>query len=203
MTDFFFLFALPAIAYLLGSIPFGLLLTRTFCRTDIRKTGSGNIGATNVRRTAGNTLGLLTLAGDVLKGAVPVYLAAARVPPGGPGPDLYVAIVAFSAFCGHLWPVYLRFRNGGKGVATALGVMLAISPVAVLIALLVFAMVLCFSGRVSASSLAASASLPAIVWEATGSGVFTAMAALVGVLIFFRHGANIRRILEGEEPGIW
>ncbi|MFZ0612229.1 MAG: glycerol-3-phosphate acyltransferase, partial [Desulfobacterales bacterium] len=110
------LIGLPLAAYLLGSIPCGLVLTRLFTSVDIRRQGSGNIGATNVRRLAGTPLGLLTLAGDVLKGAVPVYLAAQV---DGLEPVVracFVSTVALAAFSGHLFPLYLKLKGGGKGV---------------------------------------------------------------------------------------
>ena len=122
-------FLLTVSAYFLGSIPFGLVLTRLFTSIDIRKTGSGNIGATNVRRMAGNLLGVLTLIGDVLKGALPVFLATALVRgEAGNIPEMIIAFVATGAFIGHLFPVYLKFKTGGKGVATAFGCFLVISP---------------------------------------------------------------------------
>jgi acyl phosphate:glycerol-3-phosphate acyltransferase len=189
-------------AYLLGSIPWGLVLTRTFTTVDIRRSGSGNIGATNVRRVAGTPLGVLTLIGDLLKGALPVY-GAVLFSPAPPGADVYVAGVALAAFAGHLYPVYLRFRDGGKGVATALGCFLVISPVSLLISLLVFIMILCWTGRVSAGSLAAAAALPVAVWESTGSGVLTGCALIVAAGIGIRHRANIRRLLAGTEPSVW
>ena len=111
--------ALLLLAYLLGSIPWGLVLTRVFARDDIRLKGSGNIGATNVIRETGVIPGLLTLAGDFFKGAVPVYLALLAFGPVGGGNDGYLLSVVLASFLGHLFPIYLKFRDGGKGVATA------------------------------------------------------------------------------------
>ena len=120
-------------AYLFGSIPFGLVLTRLFTSVDIRREGSGNIGATNVRRLAGTPLGILTLAGDVSKGALPVYLSqmvtASTIIP----QEVYVSIVALAAFLGHLYPLYLKLKSGGKGVATAAGGLAAILGVVALV----------------------------------------------------------------------
>jgi glycerol-3-phosphate acyltransferase PlsY len=198
-----FLIFLPVFAYLLGSVPFGLVLTRLFTSVDIRKEGSGNIGATNVRRTAGNMMGVLTLLGDVGKGMVPVGIGVYLVSEGVSGREPYMAAVALCAFAGHLYPLYLGFRGGGKGVATWAGAVAAFSPVSVAVALLVFVMMVCFTGRVSIGSMAAAAALPAVIWEATGSATMTAAAGVAAIFIFARHHENIRRIFAGEEPSIF
>ncbi len=200
---FLFWILLPIGAYLAGSVPFGLVLTRLFTSVDIRKEGSGNIGATNVRRTAGNTLGVLTLIGDVAKGAVPVAIGVYMAPEGVLGWELFLAATALCAFGGHLFPLYLQFRGGGKGVATWAGAVAAFSPLAVLIALLVFVMIVCFTGRVSVGSMAASVALPVAVWEATGSSAMTGAAAVAALLIIARHHGNIARLLAGEEPSVF
>ena len=187
-------------AYLLGSVPWGLILTRFFARNDIRSKGSGNIGATNVAREAGALPGLLTLAGDVIKGALPVYLACSTIgPPGGLG-DPYLAAVALAAFAGHLFPVYLKFRDGGKGVATAAGCFAVISSGAVLAAFGVFLAGLLVSRRVSVGSLCAASALPPAIWVTTGSTVLAAAAGLAALLIFMRHHGNIKRLIAGTEP---
>jgi len=116
---------------------------------------------------------------------------------------LYIAIVALSAFIGHLYPVYMKFKSGGKGVATAAGCFAVISPVAVAVAVLVFIMFICWLNRASLASLAAAAVLPFAVWKATGSGIMTGCAVLTMTLIFFRHTDNIKRLLAGTEPTIW
>ena len=195
---------LPLGAYALGSIPFGLLIARGFGHADVRAQGSGNIGATNVRRTAGNLPAFLTLAGDVLKGALPVWLAAGLVP-AGPSAwiDFYLSLVAFAAFAGHLYPLYLRGRSGGKGVATAGGGLLAISPAGLAVALLVFVLATCWFNRASAASLLATGLLPLIVWKSTDSVVFVAWALLTFTLIAWRHRENIVRLAKGTEPRIW
>ncbi|CAB5116748.1 Acyl-phosphate:glycerol-3-phosphate O-acyltransferase PlsY (EC [Olavius algarvensis associated proteobacterium Delta 3] len=194
---------LPVFAYLLGSVPFGLVLTRLFSDVDIRREGSGNIGATNVRRTAGNTLGVMTLAGDVFKGAFPVYLAGAAVDMSSTPGQVFVSIVAIAAIAGHFFPVYLTFRDGGKGVATTTGAFLMISPAAILVALLVFILCVCWFNRVSVASMAAAAALPVCIWETTGSGVLTGTATLVAAAIVIRHKDNLVRLLRGTEPPIW
>ncbi|MFC1828160.1 glycerol-3-phosphate 1-O-acyltransferase PlsY [Thermodesulfobacteriota bacterium] len=193
---------LPVFAYLLGSVPWGLVLTRAFTSVDIRQNGSGNIGATNVRRLAGNTLGALTLAGDIVKGALPVWLAVKITAPGNPWSDIYISLVALAAFSGHLYPVYTKFRQGGKGVATAAGCFLAISPIACIVAVLFFILFVCWFNRVSAGSLAASAVLPIAVWKATQSEILAGCAAVTAVFIYIRHRENIKRLLSGTEPGL-
>lgn len=194
---------LPIFSYLLGSIPIGLILTRLFTPINIRQVGSGNIGATNVGRMAGPGLGVLTLTGDILKGAFPVWLAASMATPNGVWGALYIALVVFAAFMGHLYPVYLKFKNGGKGVATAAGCFGVISPVALVVLILVFIMFVCWSNRVSMASLAAAAVLPVAIWKATGSGVLLGCAIITTIFIYFRHADNIKRLLEGTEPLIW
>ncbi len=193
---------LPFFAYLLGSIPWGLVLTRMFTSVDIRQHGSGNIGATNVMRLTGPVLGALTLAGDALKGAIPVWLALALTGPGDVRGEIYIAVVAFCAFAGHLYPVYLKFKDGGKGVATAAGCFFIISPAAGIVAILVFIMFVCWVDRVSAGSLAAAAVLPIAVWESSHSTIFTVCAVATTIFIYIRHKDNIKRLLAGTEPTI-
>jgi glycerol-3-phosphate acyltransferase PlsY len=188
------------LAYLLGSIPWGLILSRIFAREDIRLKGSGNIGATNVTRQAGVIPGLLTLAGDMLKGAIPVYLALAAFGPAGGPADIYLATVALVAFWGHLFPVYLKFRDGGKGVATAAGCFAVVSPGAVLAAGVVFFAMLSMARRVSVGSLSAAAVLPLAVWIAADSAILTVTAGIVALFIFIRHRDNLKRLLAGKEP---
>ena len=187
-------------AYLLGSIPWGLILSRIFAREDIRLKGSGNIGATNVTRQTGVIPGLLTLAADILKGAIPVCLALAAFGPAGGSADFYPAAVALAAFLGHLFPVYLKFRDGGKGVATAAGCFAVVSPGAVLAAVVVFIAMLSLSRRVSVGSLSAAAVLPLAVWIATDSAIMTASAGIVALFIFIRHRDNLKRLMAGKEP---
>lgn len=197
-------FLLPLIAYLLGSIPFGLLIARGIGGMDIRESGSGNIGATNVRRTLGTLPAVVTLVGDIAKGFLPVWWAGMLLPEAGScGPQIYIALVGLCALAGHLYPVFLKFRTGGKGVATAAGCLLAISPGALGVSGLVFVMTACGLNRVSAASLAATAVMPLAVWVATGSSVLTIWAGLTAAWIWSRHRANIRRLAAGTEPPIW
>jgi glycerol-3-phosphate acyltransferase PlsY len=191
---------LTIFAYLLGSIPWGVVLTRIFTSVDIKKQGSGNIGTTNVSRVAGSTLGMLTFVGDVLKGAVSVYLAFG-VTAGDQNSDyVLLAAVALASFLGHLYPVFMKFKDGGKGVATCAGCFVALAPLACLMALFVFVITLVLSKRVSAGSLAAAAVLPLAVWFATGAFWITASAAIMALFIFLRHRGNIKRLIAGTEP---
>ncbi len=194
------LVGLPTFAYLLGSIPWGVVLTRIFTSVDIRQQGSGNIGTTNVSRVAGSTLGLLTFLGDVLKGAVPVYLALILAGKYQGTNDLLLAIVALAAFFGHLYPLFMKFKDGGKGVATCAGCFVVLSPLACLSALLTFIVVLISSKRVSAGSLAAAAVLPCVAWFTTDSPHITVSAVIMAVFIFMRHRDNIKRLVSGTEP---
>ena len=194
------LIGLPILAYLLGSVPWGLVLTRMFTSVDVRRQGSGNIGATNVRRLAGTPLGLLTLSGDLLKGAVPVYLAANVTGLDPIQQALFVSVAALAAFAGHLFPLYLKLKGGGKGVATAAGCFLVISPRSVSAALIAFLLILGWSKRVSAGSLSAAAVLPAAVWWSLRSPVYCGCAVLMAALIVLRHKDNIHRLLTGSEP---
>jgi glycerol-3-phosphate acyltransferase PlsY len=190
------------LAYMLGSIPWGLVLTRLFSGVDIRKVGSGNIGATNVRRAAGTRLALLAFIADFLKGAVPVWMASRLLDSPGLGREVLMSMVALAAFMGHLYPLYLRGKEGGKGVATAAGCFLVISPWGLGVSVLTFVLFVCLCNRVSAGSLAASAVLPLAVWYASGVWVWTACALIIAVWIFIRHRDNIVRLITGKEPVI-
>ena len=187
-------------AYLFGSIPWGVILTRVFAREDIRLKGSGNIGATNVTREAGVIPGLLTLAGDILKGAIPVYLALLAFGPANGRGDLYLSGVALAALFGHFFPIYLKFRDGGKGVATAAGCFVMVSPPAVLTAFAVFIGMLLGFRRVSVGSLSAAAALPIAIWFMADSTIITAAAGIAALFIFIRHRDNLKRLLDGKEP---
>jgi acyl phosphate:glycerol-3-phosphate acyltransferase len=195
---------ITAVAYVIGSIPTGILLTRLITGRDIRRLGSGNVGATNVRRVAGNRLGVVVLGADMLKGVVPVFLAMQlhTIPGSGFFWESGVALAAFGAFAGHLYPVYFKGRSGGKGVATAAGCFLLISPVALAGAGAVFILSVWHRRMVSMGSLTGVAVLPAFLWLSSRSIIFTVLAVVMAVFIFYRHGANIRRIREGTEPRI-
>lgn len=185
-------------AYLLGSVPCGVILTRIFCDVDLRAAGSKNIGAYNVFRVAGKRLGLMTLGGDLLKGAIPVLVGIFWLGISDWKGEVLVCLIALSAFAGHLFPVFLGFK-GGKGVATAAGCFLVISPFAFLACVLVYVLVLCCWGYSSAGSLSAAAILPGAIWLATHSLPITGCAFIMALLIFVRHADNIKRLLEGTE----
>lgn len=180
-------------AYLLGSIPTGLLLARAFGGVDIRTKGSGNIGATNVYRTLGRKIGILTLLGDCLKGLLPVLAAKALQQP-----DHWVAAAGIAAFLGHVFPLFLRFK-GGKGVATALGVFLAASPLSVLASLGVFIIVLVPWRYVSLASITAAAAMPAFTAIIDRKPMIVAMSFCIAAIIVIKHRENIRRLLNGTE----
>jgi glycerol-3-phosphate acyltransferase PlsY len=197
-------FAVIALAgYGLGSIPFGYLLVRIFRRADIRQSGSGNIGATNVARSS-PALGLATLLLDAAKGFVAVMFASS-IAPGLSVAYLYtaMAVAAFCALLGHMFPVWLRFR-GGKGVATGVGAFVAIVPKAVLIAICVFAALVALFRYVSLGSIVAAAALPAFIYllyVQPGVPMESVLAAAVAasLLIIAKHHQNISRLLAGTE----
>jgi glycerol-3-phosphate acyltransferase PlsY len=180
--------------YLLGSIPFGLLFTFGSGLGDVRRIGSGNIGATNVLRTGRKDLALATLLLDGGKGAAAVLLAAAW---GGQAASLTAGA---GAVLGHLFPVWLRFR-GGKGVATGLGVLLGAAFWAGLAACAVWLATAKLTRISSAAALAAFAAAPLLVWGMT-DGQHAVLALFSSVVVYFRHRENIRRLLKGTEPHI-
>jgi len=183
-----------ALAYLLGSIPFGLVLTRLAGYGDIRHIGSGNIGATNVLRTGSRALAALTLLLDAGKGATAVLIARQF------GPDM-AAIAAIFAFLGHLFPVWLRFK-GGKGVATAGGVVLAYAWPVGLVALATWFVVAAATRYSSLAALTACALAPVYAWLITRQFQPTEVILVLAVLVILRHRTNIRRLLRGEESRI-
>jgi acyl phosphate:glycerol-3-phosphate acyltransferase len=191
------------LAYLLGSIPFGYLIVKLASGADIRATGSGGTGATNVSRKAGKAAGIVTLALDALKGAAAVLVA--RWLTGEAGTSWIVAAAAALAVVGHCYPVWLKFK-AGKGVATGLGVFLAIAPWATLGALAVFIIVVWRTRYISLGSIIAAAFLPLWVllnhiWIEPVSDFAPIMAALcaVSTVIILKHSENIKRLLTGEE----
>ncbi|WP_420239531.1 glycerol-3-phosphate 1-O-acyltransferase PlsY [Telmatobacter bradus] len=194
---------IAAAAYLLGSIPTGYLLIRIFRHEDIRSTGSGNIGATNVLRSGGKGLGLATFLLDVLKGCSAVWLGGflgSLLMPGEPFRTAQ-AIAALFAVLGHVFTVWLRFK-GGKGVATAFGVFLVASPWAALAAITVFIVVLYLSKYVSLASILGALSFPVFAWflvKGDRPPAFLAAQLIVATLIIVKHHQNIRRLLNGTE----
>jgi len=181
------------VAYLVGSIPTGLLLARYVGGVDIRATGSGNIGATNVSRTLGWKVGVMTLVGDCLKGFIPV-LAAQKLG----FSEGWVAIVAFLAFAGHVYTVFLRFK-GGKGVATALGVFLAVSPLSVACAIVIFALMLWKWRYVSLGSITAAGVMPLLIAFIDRRGLIFLMSIAIATIVVWKHRDNIQRLKAGTE----
>ena len=191
---------LVAGAYLLGSIPFGLLMAGLFGVGDVRRSGSGNIGATNVARTAGTLPGVLTLLLDAAKGALPVWAAARYTQENA----LWMMLAGFAALLGHCFPVWLKFK-GGKGVATAAGVFAVLSPAAFLAAIIVFLVVAMFWKYISLASISAAAAMPLLIYflwapRHAPPHAITFGTLLISVLIAFKHDANIQRLVEGTEP---
>jgi glycerol-3-phosphate acyltransferase PlsY len=188
------------LAYLLGSIPFGFLLVLVFRKEDIRTLGSGNIGATNVVRSGAKGLGALTFALDAAKGYVAVFAAGWLLGEWFSGPDVQ-AIAAISAVLGHMYPVWLRFK-GGKGVATAFGVFLALSPAAALVGLAVFVVVLLIWRYVSLASIASAVVFPIAALllnrDRQTALVITAVV-LIPLLVIVKHRQNIARLRHGTE----
>jgi acyl phosphate:glycerol-3-phosphate acyltransferase len=191
---------LIVLGYLMGSIPWGVILTRFFTSVDVKRQGSGNIGATNVSRLAGSKLGLLTFTGDVLKSAFPVYLATIFAWKSPLPADYLPAVVALAAFFGHLYPLFMKFKAGGKGVATCAGCFVVLDPWACLAALLAFIALVFIARRVSVGSLAAALVLPVAVLFSVSSTQVAAAAVIMSVFIFIRHAANIKRLIAGTEP---
>jgi acyl phosphate:glycerol-3-phosphate acyltransferase len=188
------------VAYFLGSIPFGLLLAKLFGNADVRKAGSGNIGAANVARVAGLLAGILTLVLDTAKGAAAVLLAARFTHESA----AWMMLAALAALVGHCFSVWLKFK-GGKGVATALGVFLALCTPAALTALLLFALVAASWRYVSLGSISAAAAMPLLMyflWAPHHAPplIITFGSLAATVLVVYQHRANIQRLVRGEEP---
>ncbi|HUR36592.1 MAG TPA: glycerol-3-phosphate 1-O-acyltransferase PlsY [Terriglobales bacterium] len=216
---------IASVAYLLGSIPFGYILVKLFLKQDIRTTGSGNIGATNVARSGNKGLAIATLLLDAAKGAVAVlwagykfsemagnwylnnqvrFLASDFEFVGGPAPDLtFLAVAALFAIIGHCFPVLLKFK-GGKGVATAIGAFAVLAPKAALIALVCFFLVFAITRYVSLASVFSAAVFPfLLLWLGPFSRkelIFLLLCAAASLLIIFKHHGNIRRLIAGTEP---
>lgn len=190
------LYFLPVVAYLLGSISSAVVIARIMGLSDPREVGSKNPGATNILRYGGKTAAVLTLAGDLLKGVVAILLARAFT-----ADAMLIALTGFSVFLGHLFPVFFGFR-GGKGVATALGVWLAINPwVGLLLVVTWVAMAILFRYSSLAALTAAVMAPVYVAWLSPGSAYLASMLAMTGILIW-RHSANIRKLLAGTETRI-
>ena len=191
---------MPIAAYLLGSIPFGLLLAKSFGGGDVRKAGSGNIGATNVARVVGPLAGILTLLLDTGKGVAAVWLAG-RVTNESAA---WMMAAAFAVLLGHCFPLWLKFK-GGKGVATALGVFLALSPLAAASAMLIFILFVAYWRFVSLGSVAAAAAMPLLIYflwaPRHAPPVVVDIGTLaIALLVIYKHDGNLQRLVEGTEP---
>ena len=184
------------LAYLIGSVPFALIIAKRWGAPDLRRVGSGNLGAANVLRTSGVTAGVLVALLDVGKGAAGVLLASRL-----DGSTATPAVAGFAAIVGHIYPVWLRFR-GGKGVATACGVFAALAPIAMPIALAVFVVSAWMTKYISVGSVLASAALPPIAYALGAPMPIVGAAAAAAALIVFRHRSNLARIWLGTERRI-
>ena len=207
--------------YLLGSIPFGLVLTKLAGYGDIRDIGSGNIGATNVLRTGTKKLALATLILDGVKGVIAVliaHLVISSLPPScavvsclaeapcdcsniSGNPVIYLYLAGFFAIIGHIFPVWLKFK-GGKGVATTLGTLLILQPVVGAAACATWLVTAAVTRYSSLSALVAIAAAPVVSYFFVKDPNFTGMCGIIATLVFFKHRANIQRLMQGEEPKI-
>lgn len=188
-------FLVAAFSYLIGSIPFSYLIARACKGVDIRQTGSGNVGATNVWRTAGPAAGMAALAADAAKGVAAVFLARSL---GGPS---LVALAAAAVLAGHSWPVFLGFK-GGKMIATAAGVVLAISPPTLCAVLVIWLLVLAASRYVSLSSITAAVSLPVVMVFFKLERPYIWLGVFAAAFAVLKHLSNIKRIAAGTEPRV-
>jgi len=183
-------------AYLIGSIPFGYLIVRGKGAGDIRETGSGGTGATNVSRRAGKAAGVLTLLLDAAKGCIAVLIARTVS-----GDDWVIAAAAIAALVGHIFPVWLGFR-GGKGVATGVGIFLVLAPIALLCAGVIFVAIVLLTRFVSLGSITAAVLIPVLVWLQYDSKSLLTAAIVGAALIVFAHRGNIQRLVSGTESRI-
>lgn len=187
-------YLLIVFGYLVGSIPFGLVIGK-IAGIDVRTSGSGNIGATNVSRLLGKKMGVVTLLADAGKAVLPMLVSAWFLADTN---HLFVYATGGAAFLGHLYPVYLKFK-GGKGVATALGIFIYIQPVAIVFCLALFVAVVKMTGYVSLGSLLASALMPILVCILDGVTPAFYLALFVAIFIWIKHHENIKRLLNHEE----
>jgi glycerol-3-phosphate acyltransferase PlsY len=187
--------AVLAIAYLLGAIPFGYLLVRWRTGTDVRRAGSGNIGATNVMRTTGRAAGVLTLLLDIGKGYAAVWIAGRLT-----GQDsLWMSMAALGVMAGHGYPVFLGFK-GGKAVASFVGAFLCLTPWALAVETIVFVVVVIWTRHISLASIIGAATFPLAIWLVTQPPLPPICAAIIaGTFVIYRHSSNIRRLRLGTE----
>lgn len=186
--------AVVAIAYLLGAIPFGYLLVRWSTGTDIRATGSGNIGATNVMRTTGRAAGIATLLLDIAKGYAAVWIA-------GRLTDrdlLWMSVAALAVMAGHAYPVFLGFK-GGKAVASFIGAFACLTPWALAAEVIIFVVVVAWTRHISMGSIAGAATFPLAIWLIMKLAIPTVAAVIAGAFVIYRHSSNIQRLRAGTE----
>ena len=193
MDKLLFIFVLIAI-YLIAAIPTGVVLSRWMGSEDIREKGSGNIGATNVYRVAGKLAGILTLVGDIMKGFLPILAYKNWLAP----TPTQLGIACAVAIIGHCYPIYLKFK-GGKGVATALGIFLVLSPQAVLGAVIVFVLAVGTTRYISLGSVLAAMSAPLLILMLNHPQPIFLATLFIAMLITWRHRSNIRRLIDGSE----
>ena len=193
MNNTLFILIMIAI-YLIAAIPTGVLLARLMGGEDVRQKGSGNIGATNVYRVAGKLAGVLTLVGDTLKGFLPLLAFKTWLEP----TPTQLGIASAVAILGHCYPIYLKFK-GGKGVATALGIFLVLSPKAVLCALIVFILTVAITRYISLGSVLAALSAPLLILLLNHPQPIFLATLFIATLVIWRHNSNIRRLLDGTE----
>jgi glycerol-3-phosphate acyltransferase PlsY len=193
MDDLLFIFVL-IIIYLIAAIPTGVILSRLMGSEDVRQQGSGNIGATNVYRVVGKLAGILTLVGDTMKGFLPLLVYKSWLAP----TPTQLGVASAIAIIGHCYPVYLKFR-GGKGVATALGIFLVLSPPAVLGALVVFLLAVGVTRYISLGSVLAAMSAPLLILMLNQPQPIFVATLFIASLVVWRHRSNIRRLLDGSE----
>jgi glycerol-3-phosphate acyltransferase PlsY len=197
----FYLLALTLLAYLLGSIPTGLVVARLMGGPDPRQAGSGNLGTANVFRLMGRKAGALTLAGDILKGAAPVLAALFWLPPQGAWQETALSVVGLAAVLGHMFSLYLGFK-GGKGVATSFGVVAVLSPWAALNLFLAYVVTLTQIRIFSVAALLCAWLLPVAMGLFTNSKAYVLLAGILSGLILLKHRDNLERLFKGEEPHV-
>jgi len=190
------IYLLPLFAYLLGSVSSAIVVARLFGLQDPRQVGSGNPGATNILRYGGKTAAILTLAGDVIKGVIPVVVAhALKAEP------MILALTVLAVFFGHIYPVFHGFK-GGKGVATAAGTLFALNPWAGLTLLAAWFVVAVSTRYSSLSAIVASLLSPLCIWWFTREPALIAASAIISAMLLWRHKSNIRKLIAGTEPKI-
>lgn len=183
---------LPLLSYIIGSVPFSYIFSRFLGGVDIRTKGTGNVGATNVLRSVGIKVAVASLAGDLLKGLMAAWLGSYF---GGPG---LAAVCSVAVVVGHCWPVFLGFR-GGKGVATAAGVIFMLMPLIILLEALVFVSIIAFSRYVSLGSVSAALVFPVAALVSQQPWQYVIMSLIISAIIVYRHRTNIERLRQGTE----